>query len=112
MLDDFFAPFMLKIHIDIWRLMALFRNKARKQQFVFCRINASDAQHITHGGVGGRATALAQNAFVLGHAHNVMDGEKIPRIVQLFNEVKFFLQHRFNFLWNALRIALCGVRPS
>ena len=38
-LNDLFATFVLKVDIDIWRLITLFRNKSLKQHFYLRRVN-------------------------------------------------------------------------
>jgi hypothetical protein len=64
-LDDLFAALMLKIDIDIGRLLALRGDEAGKQKVMLGRVNSGDAKHVADGGVGRRPTPLAQNAPVL-----------------------------------------------
>ena len=60
-LDHLLAPLMLEIHVDIGRLFALFADETFKQQVMLGRVHRRDAQHITDGRVGGRATPLTQD---------------------------------------------------
>ena len=58
-LNDLFAALVLKIDIDIRRLVALGRDKTLEQQTHALRIDLGDAQAITHRRIGGAAPALA-----------------------------------------------------
>ena len=72
-LNDFLAPLMLKIHINIGRFIALFGNKALKKHAHAGRIDFGNAQAITDRRVGGRSPALAENSFAAGKVHDVID---------------------------------------
>ena len=58
-LDDLFAALVLKIDIDIRRLVALGRYKTLEQQTHALRIDLGDAQAIAHRRIGSAAPALA-----------------------------------------------------
>ena len=48
-LDDFLAPLMLEIDIDVGRLAALLGDEALEQQVVPDRIDRGDAEHVADG---------------------------------------------------------------
>ena len=98
-LHHFFAPLMLKIDINIGRLIALFGKEAREQQVVCHRINRSDAQQIADDRIGRRAAPLAQYRRILraGEFDDVMDSEEIGRIAELADKREFLRQQRAPF---------------
>src|SRR5437763_1952853 len=65
-LDDFLAPLVLEIDVDIGRLVALLRNEALEQQLLLDRIDLGDAQGVADGGIGRRAAPLAETAPAAG----------------------------------------------
>ncbi len=75
-LDHLLAPLVLEIDIDVGRLVAVLADEARDQQVIDFRIHLGHAQRKAHGGVGGRAAALAENAFAAREAHDVVHGEE------------------------------------
>ena len=52
MLNDFFAPLMLKVDINVGRLAALLTDKPLKQQAVLRRVHRRDPKYITNGRIG------------------------------------------------------------
>ena len=62
-LDDFLAPLMLEIDVDIGRLLALLADEALEQKIDLHRIDGGDAEHIADGGIGRRAAPLAENVL-------------------------------------------------
>ena len=97
---------MLKIYVDIRRLLALHGNKALKQQVHARRINFGDEQAVTDGRIGRRTSALAENLLATSKLHDVLYGEKIMFVVQLGNEVEFFFDERNGVVGYAVRPAL------
>src|SRR6185312_10538283 len=61
MLDYFFAAFMLEIHIDIGRFLALTAEKTLEQHFEFVGVDGGNAQQIANRGVRRRTAPLAEN---------------------------------------------------
>src|SRR5476649_87705 len=61
-LDDFFAPLMLEIDIDVGGLAAFGAEKTLEQHVEAIGVHGGDAEHIADGGIGGRAAPLAENA--------------------------------------------------
>ena len=95
-LDHLLAPFVLEIHVDIGRFFALLVDEALEQQIVPGGVHGGDAHHVANGGVGGRAAPLAQDrrrGLVPGEADEVVDGQKIPRDVELFDHRQFVARH-------------------
>ena len=93
-LDHLFAPLVLEIDIDIRRFAAILGNKAGEEKFGLFRIYRGDAEAIAHGAVGCRAAALAEDFLFLPprEGHDIVDGEEIPRIVELGDELKLIVQ--------------------
>ena len=85
-LDDFFTPLVLKVHINVGRFAALPADETFKQGTAFSRIDSGDAQAIAHRRVGRRAAPLAQDALCPRKAHDVMDGDEIHLVLQLNNQ--------------------------
>src|SRR2546423_2911294 len=112
-LDDFLAPLVLEIDVDIGRLVALLRNEALEQQLLLDRIDLGDAQGVADGGIGRRAAPLAENAPAAGVADDVVDGQEKRLVAKLGEERKLALHESAEFLgWSDGRAALeslfCG----
>ena len=91
-LDHLFAPLVLEIDIDVRRLLPLLGQKAREQNIDLLGIDIGDAEHEADDGIGGRAAPLAENAFVVGKPHDVVDRQEIARIVELLDERELLAQ--------------------
>ena len=85
-LDDFLTPLVLKVDVDVGRLVARAADEALKQQAGMRRVDLGHAQAIAHRRIGGRAPALAKNAFTPGKAHDVVHRQKIHLVAQLGNQ--------------------------
>ena len=104
-LDDFLAPLVLKVDVDVGRLVARAADEALKQQAGVRRVDLGHAQAVAHRRIGGRAPALAQNALAPGKAHDVVHRQKIHLVAQLGNQrqlVRHLLRHARR---QALRVA-------
>ena len=97
-LNDLFAPLVLKVHIDIGWLAALLADEALKQQRGFVRIGLGDMQAVAHQRVGCRAAPLAQNALAAGKAHQIVHRQKVHLVLQLGNQRQLVL-HPLPYLW-------------
>ena len=53
-------------------------------------INGRNAKHEADGGIRGRATPLTKDALAVRKADDIVDGQKIPRIVELGDQSQFF----------------------
>ena len=83
---------MFEIHVDVGRLFAFFGNEAFEQQVNLVGVNRGDADDVTDSGIGRTATALTEDGSfaAAGEFHDVVDGEKIRRVVEFFDEDEFF----------------------
>ena len=97
-LDDFFAPLMFEININIGRLIALGRNKTFKQQIQSAGVDSRDAEAIAHGRISRRAAPLTQNALTAGKLNQIVNGQKIRRIRKLSNEFQLIANELFQLL--------------
>ncbi len=81
---------MLEVDVDVRRLGlavdARFREKALEQKAMLHRIDGRDAETERDGGVGGAASALAKDSFVLGEPHRVGHHEKESGEAQVGDE--------------------------
>ena len=93
-LNDLFAPLVLKIHIDIRRLIALAGDKALEQQIAPIRVDLGNPQRKTHRRIGGRAAALTENLLLAGEGNDVLHGEKVAVVGLLRDQLQFILQLR------------------
>src|SRR5207245_1717156 len=85
-LDDFLAPLVLEIDVDIGRLVALLRDEALEQKLLLGRIYLGDVQGVADGGIGRRAAPLAENALAASVADDVVDGQEKRLVAKLGNE--------------------------
>ena len=60
-LDDFLAPLVLEIDVDVGRLAPLRRDEALEQKIGAVGIDLGDAEAEADGGIGRRAAALAED---------------------------------------------------
>lgn len=91
-LDDFFAPFVLKIDVDVGRLTALSRNEALKKQVHSHGINCRDAQAIADCRVGCRSPALAEDVARASKLDDFPNREEVISKSKVGNEPKLMLE--------------------
>lgn len=60
------------LHDDLAPLVA----QPLEQEIAAFGINGGDAEHVTHGGIGGRTAALAQNVLTAGDTNDRVHGQK------------------------------------
>ncbi len=85
-LDDFLAPLMLEVDVDVRRLLALSREEAREEQVMLHRIDRGDAEQEADDAVCRAATPLAENGRILRacitddvvHGQEIMGGSCTP----------------------------------
>ncbi|MNH17460.1 hypothetical protein D3C79_771320 [compost metagenome] len=104
-LQDFFAAFVLEVHIDIRWLVALPGEKALKQHVHSLGVDLGDAQGETHRRVGRRASALAENLLAPGEGDDVLNGQEIAFITQLGDQPELLVDQPANLF-------ACTVGPS
>jgi hypothetical protein len=103
---------MLEIDIDVGRLLALRGDEAGEQKVMLGRVHRGDAKHVADGGVGRRATSLAQNALVLRDPHDLVDGEKVGRVIKLSMSASSSFKSRDLLRHAGVVIAVRGVAPD
>ena len=81
---------MLEIDVDVGRFFPLGRDEALEQKIDLGGIDIGDGEAIADRGVGGRATALAEDAAAPRIVDDVVDGEEIARVVELGDQPELF----------------------
>ena len=100
-LDDFLAPLVLEIDIDVGRLVARGADEALEQDVDPRRIDRGDAEAIANDRIGGRAAALAQDAATPRKLHDVVDGQKIAGIVEPLDQLELVLDQSAHSVRNS-----------
>ena len=83
-----------EVDVDIWRFCAPFAQKPLEQQLHANGIDGGDTEAVAHGGVGGGATALAENAFTSREAHDVPHNEKKSGEIEFADHRQFVRELR------------------
>ena len=89
MLDDFLAPLMLEIDIDVGRLAAVLRNETSEEEVDLLGIDLGDAEAIADRAIGRRTSPLAEDALFAREGHHLMDGEEVALESELGDEGEF-----------------------
>ncbi len=103
---------MLEIDVDVGRLAALGADEALEQQIQARRIDGGDAEAVADRRVRRRAAALAEDVARPRLAHDVVDGEKIGRVVERADQRQLVLDLAPHFLRHAAGIARAGAEPG
>src|ERR1700692_920577 len=111
-LDDFFAPLMFEIHIDIGRLAAFLADEALEQQTLPNGIDRGNAETVEHRRMGGGAAALSEDALRAGKADDRFDGQKVWGILQPLDQIEFVPDLRGDIVGKAVRITARGPFPN
>ncbi len=85
-LDDFLAPLVFKVHIDVGRFVTFLGDETFEQHFHARRIHLRDAEAVAHRRVRRRTAPLAQNAARAREGHDVVHTEKKGLVLQFGNE--------------------------
>ena len=109
-LDDFFAPLVLEIDVDVGRLVALARDEALHEQLAARGIHLGDAQAVTHHGVRGRAAPLAEDVEAPRLAHDVVHREEVGLVVEIGDQRQLVVDLRAHGFRHALRPAPARTR--
>ena len=88
-LDDLLAPLVLEIDVDVGWLVAFVGEEALEENFDFVGIHRSDAEAVAHGGVGGRAAALAKNAHLAGLPYDLVHRQEVGRDLLAIDQLEF-----------------------
>ena len=111
MLNDFLAPLMFEIDVDVRRLLALLGDEALEQQVAGRRIDRGDLQTVADRAVRRRAPPLAQDILTASEADDAVNGEEVARELHLSDQRKFLVQDRADAVRYAVRIALLRTLP-
>ena len=85
-LDDFLAPLMFEIDVDVRRLLTRGRDEAGEKKIVFRRVDGGDSEHVADRRIGRRAPPLTQDFLFPREIDDVVDGEEIGRVIELFDQ--------------------------
>ena len=96
---------MLKVHINVGRLLALFADKALEKQVRTGGVYLGNAQAKAHRRIGRRAAPLAQDAHAARIAHDVVHREEVHLVLALGNQCQFALQLGVHRRRHALGVA-------
>ena len=99
---------MLEVHINIRWLIPLPRDESLEQQRDLLRGDLGDVQAVAHDGVGGRASALAEDIARFGKLDNVVDCQKVVFVRQLGNQIELLMDAGLDGLWHAVWPAQSG----
>ena len=108
-LDDFLAPLMLEVDIDVRRLLAFGREKAREEQIMLHRIDGGDAEQEADDRVGRTAAPLAKDgrlAILARIADDVVHGQEIMGVALLPDQREFLGDKLRRLLRQHLPVAL------
>ena len=84
-LDHLFTPFMFEIDIDVWRFIAGFRDETLKNHCAQFGGHGGYTKAVADHGICGGAAPLTEDVLAAGELHDVMDGEEIGFVVELFD---------------------------
>ena len=85
-LNDFLAPLMLEVDVDVGWFITLFRDKSFEQHAHAHRVYFGNAEAKAHGRIGRRATTLTQNAVFPGKSYDVLYGQKVVLIIEFADQ--------------------------
>jgi hypothetical protein len=83
---------MFEIDIDIRGLIAFATDKPLEEHVNPCGIDGGDSKAVAHGRIRSGATALTEDSSLPGETNQIVDGEEIPGVIQLVNELEFVIQ--------------------
>jgi hypothetical protein len=108
-LDDFLAPVVLEVHVDVGRLAALLADEALEQQMGLLGVHRRDAQHVADDGIGRRTAPLAQDAHAARKLHDVVYREEVHLVLAVRDQLQLLANLRRNRLGHSLGIQPGGV---
>ena len=103
---------MLEIDIDVGRFVPLCRNEPLEQQAAAYGIDAGDAEHIAHSGVGSGTASLAEDVLRSREANDVVHRQKIRGVCELGDQHELVPELRGDIIRHALWKALHGALPG
>ena len=106
-IDDFSAPALAEIDVDVGHLIAAFVHEALEDQAVFERVEIGDAERVTGDRTGGAAAAGADgDAARAGFADDVPDDQQVFDEIHFRQHAQFFLRARNHAVARRRAIAL------
>src|SRR6202000_1331538 len=106
------APLVLKVDVDVRRLVAFGRDEALEQKIEVRRIDLSDPEAIADGGIGRRAAALTEDFLRAREAHDIVHGKEVRRVIERGDQRELVLERFTCALRNAVRIARFCALPG
>ena len=103
-LNDFFAPLVLEVDIDVRRFVAFAADEALEQQGRFGGVHLGHAEAVAHGRIRGRTPALTQDVAAAGKAHQVVHRQEVHLVIQLGDQGQLMLDLGFDCFWNGWRV--------
>ncbi|VWC40571.1 hypothetical protein BST28156_06965 [Burkholderia stagnalis] len=111
-LDDFLAPLMLEVDVDIGRLAALAADEALEQQGAALRIHLGHAEAIADDRIRGRAAPLAQDVPAAGIGDDVVHRQEERLVFQVMDQFEFVLDQPLHLRRHAVRITPARACPG
>ena len=88
-LDDFSAPFVFEVDVDVRRFIAFATDESFEQQVDAFGVDGRNAEAITDGGVRGGASPLAEDVSGAGESDEIVDGEEVRGVLERLDQVEF-----------------------
>ncbi|KOT25677.1 hypothetical protein DM52_4833 [Burkholderia mallei] len=110
-LDDFLAPLVFEVDVDVGRLAALAAEEALEQQRALLRIDLRDAEAIADDRVRRRAAPLAQDVLAARVFDDIVDRQEIRLVFQVGDQREFELDSLPHRVRHAIGIAPARARP-
>ena len=111
-LDDFLAPLVFEIHVDIGRFVAFGTDETFEQKVAAGRIDRGDSQHEAHRRIGRRSASLAEDAVRAGEPDDAVNGQKIRCIVQPADQLEFMAKLCDHVVGDAFGVTCGGAFPG
>jgi hypothetical protein len=93
-LDHLFAAFMFEIDVDVGGLVPGFGNEAFEHHGADLGADRGDTKRIADHRIGRRTAPLAQDAAGARKGDDIVNGQEIGLVVQLFDQAEFAVHHR------------------
>ena len=103
-LDDFLAPLVLEIDVDVGRFAPFGAEETLEQQVALHGIDRGDTEHVADRRVGRRTAALAEDAMGDGELHDPVHRQEIRRVFHVRDQGEFVPELGGDFLGYAIGI--------
>src|SRR5205085_88135 len=90
--NDFVAPVVGEVHVDVGHLDAFGVEEALEGETVLHRVDRADAQTVEHDAAGGGAARAAGDAAIAGVANEVPDEQHVGGKAGLLDDAELVLQ--------------------